>query len=225
MVCKYIMNLHELAIAQRILATAILFTLILTSFGIFPSRFTVWEKRRHHTWYVVHGWLWEGLKKFYDNDPFCRSPTGLLHVGNVRTAWLTGFIPNTAVGHFYCVWMTPMLSSFYNWVCWGHQSGPYVAWAFMGQLFSPVAAFGALWGNKSTFNCRKTPWPLALKQPKSGKLNAKCVWACGSPPIYDREALKLTPIKLFGSKKKAKSLTGASSGMICRWVGRWNPWS
>ncbi|HOO52412.1 MAG TPA: glutamate--tRNA ligase family protein, partial [Alphaproteobacteria bacterium] len=122
---------------------------------------------------------------------FAPSPTGMLHIGNVRTAFITWLFAQANKGYFLLRIDDTDLerskpeyeAAIYESLTWlgmswdelAHQSKRLDRYA---EVIEKLKADGRLYA------CYETPEELSLKR--------KSQLSQGMPPIYDRGALKLT---------------------------------
>ena len=122
---------------------------------------------------------------------FAPSPTGNLHVGNLRTALVNYLFARSKGGHFMLriddtdterstAAFEASIRTDLKWMGMDHDSGDRQS-ERLGQY---VAALQRLLADGRAYACYETPEELALKR--------KAQLSAGRPPVYDRAALKLS---------------------------------
>lgn len=126
---------------------------------------------------------------------FAPSPTGMMHVGNARTALITWLFARSQNGHFLLriddtdrerskdEYETAIEDGL-KWLgmSWNDKTRQRDRMAIYEEKIEKLKADGRL------YPCYETPEELALKR--------KSQLSRGLPPIYDREALQLTPAQI-----------------------------
>ena len=150
---------------------------------------------------------------------FAPSPTGKLHVGNVRTALV-------------------------NWMFAKGQGGSFVLRIDDTDLARSTAEFeqgieldlawlGLLWDERHNQSKRFDRYEAAAERLKAaGRLypcyetaeeldrRRKVQLSRGLPPVYDRAALQLTDAEKAATRLRAAGRTGASGSMASAWLGK-----
>ena len=122
---------------------------------------------------------------------FAPSPTGNLHVGNLRTALVNYLFARSKGGHFMLriddtdterstAAFEASIRTDLEWMGMNHDSGDRQS-ERLGQY---DAALQRLLADGRAYACYETPEELALKR--------KAQLSAGRPPVYDRAALKLS---------------------------------
>jgi glutamyl-tRNA synthetase len=122
---------------------------------------------------------------------FAPSPTGNLHVGNLRTALVNYLFARSKGGHFMLriddtdterstAAFEASIRTDLEWMGMNHDSGDHQS-ERLGQY---DAALQRLLADGRAYACYETPEELALKR--------KAQLSAGRPPVYDRAALKLS---------------------------------
>jgi glutamyl-tRNA synthetase len=122
---------------------------------------------------------------------FAPSPTGHLHVGNLRTALVNYLFARSKGGHFMLriddtdterstAAFEASIRTDLEWMGMNHDSGDRQS-ERLGQY---DAALQRLLADGRAYACYETPEELALKR--------KAQLSAGRPPVYDRAALKLS---------------------------------
>ena len=122
---------------------------------------------------------------------FAPSPTGHLHVGNLRTALVNYLFARSKGGHFMLriddtdterstATFEASIRTDLEWMGMDHDSGDRQS-ERLGQY---DAALQRLLADGRAYACYETPEELALKR--------KAQLSAGRPPVYDRAALKLS---------------------------------
>ena len=122
---------------------------------------------------------------------FAPSPTGHLHVGNLRTALVNYLFARSKGGHFMLriddtdterstAAFEASIRTDLEWLGMNHDSGDRQS-ERLGQY---DAALQRLLADGRAYACYETPEELALKR--------KAQLSAGRPPVYDRAALKLS---------------------------------
>ena len=122
---------------------------------------------------------------------FAPSPTGNLHVGNLRTALVNYLFARSKGGHFMLriddtdterstAAFEESIRTDLEWMGMNHDSGDRQS-ERLGQY---DAALQRLLADGRAYACYETPEELALKR--------KAQLSAGRPPVYDRAALKLS---------------------------------
>jgi glutamyl-tRNA synthetase len=126
---------------------------------------------------------------------FAPSPTGMMHIGNARTALITWLFARANQGHFLLrIDDTDLerskeeferaIEDSLTWLglSWDHKDNQKNRTAFYDVKIQALKASGRIYA------CYETPDELALKR--------KSQLSRGKPPIYDRGSLDLTPAQI-----------------------------